>query len=376
MSNVEDTATPMLLGSDLDLSKLPEHVALRTETGALVILIGTAHISEQSCKDVASIIQATKPQQVLVELCPARVAIIDPDHINKLYRTWKEQHDAPAPTSSASSSTDTHGEQGSAPTDASHAATQRKGVQDGASQEEADHDSSTRPRSGSMVQPGDVSDVSHEKHSSHHDEGRFKALTGAWDRQGGILAVAISYMYESISDQVKLHVGDDMRIAAEEAAKIGATIVLGDRPIGITLARAWSGLTAWQKLKLGLELIKVSFSSVKAEDLEMLKNKDILTDLIKELSLQYPSLYTHLLQERDLYLAHKLRSLPGPIAVGVVGLGHVEGIQKHWKDFIDVPAIMIQPPSSSWKAFFAKVALSSVFIFGAFIALLYMIFWK
>lgn len=370
MSSDQVGVEHVAISADIDLSALPEHVALRTAQGALVILIGTAHISEQSCRDVTTIIQAVKPQQVLVELCPARVAIIDPDHIGKLYKAWKQQREASSTSSHAEPSSSHSGEGETNPNEASHEAVQRKRGEEGANASDAnlaESSARTRSRSNSLERQG-AGEVK--------EDGRLKTLKGALDRQGGILAVAISYMYESISNQVKLHVGDDMRTAAEEAAKMGATIVLGDRPIGITLARAWGGLSSWQKLKLGYELLRVSFSSIKSEDLELLKNKDILTDLITELSVKYPSLYTHLLQERDLYLAHKLRLLPGPVAVGVVGLGHVEGIKRHWNDQIDIPSIMTQPPSSSWKSFFVKLSLVVLLIIGAIGSILYILLWK
>lgn len=325
----------------VDRSKLPEHVALRTLSGGIVVIIGTAHISEQSSNDVATVIRTVKPQQVLVELCPARVAIINPDHIKELYQNWERQklaNEIPAEEQ------DEHG------------VVQRRTAQEPVMEEKAQE---SAKKEQTETEKSDK-------------EGYLKSLRSALGKQGGVMAVAISYMYSSISSQVKLNVGDDMRTAAEEAAKIGAVIVLGDRPIGITLARAWHGLSTWQRIKLGWDLLKVSFSNISAEDLEQLKNKDILTELVHELSRQYPSLCTHLLSERDLFLAHKLRSLPGPLAVGVVGMGHVEGIKKHWNDqVIDIAPIMITPPdSASISQILRRVVLSVV---GGFVLLLTLI---
>jgi pheromone shutdown protein TraB len=372
-----DPPTPLveddIVISGIDRSQLPEHVALRTHAGGVVLLIGTAHISMQSANDVATLIRATKPQQVLVELCPARVAIIDPENINALYRQHQEQQEALLAASLAEKSDPLPVNADSVAESTDHGVTQRGGSSEIANSNPASSASSSAvsPASAANSQPPAPS-TSEKK--DEKEAGKLQMLGKALSKQGGILAVAISYMYDSISSQVKLHVGDDMRTGAEEAAKIGAKIVLGDRPIGITIARAWGGLSSWQKLKLGYELLKVSFASIKAEDLEQLKNKDILTELIRELSTHYPTLCTHLLHERDLYLAHKLRSLPGPLAVGVVGLGHVEGIKKHWNDQIDIPSIMTQPPSSSWKWFFFKLFLFFGSFTGLFIAALYYIF--
>lgn len=43
---------------------------------AVVYLVGTAHVSLQSAEDVRRVIQAVRPQNVVVELCSSRTAIM------------------------------------------------------------------------------------------------------------------------------------------------------------------------------------------------------------------------------------------------------------------------------------------------------------
>ena len=48
-------------------------------------LVGTAHVSRQSAEDVQRVIQAVRPQNVVVELCSSRTAVMydnagDPSH--------------------------------------------------------------------------------------------------------------------------------------------------------------------------------------------------------------------------------------------------------------------------------------------------------
>lgn len=60
--------------------RLPDTVTLlRTPDGGKVYLIGTAHFSEESQNDVSMIIQAVQPNIVMVELCEARVHILQLD---------------------------------------------------------------------------------------------------------------------------------------------------------------------------------------------------------------------------------------------------------------------------------------------------------
>lgn len=61
-------------------TKLPDTVSLlMTPDGGKVYLVGTAHFSMESQEDVAKIIQAVQPHIVLVELCKARVNILQLD---------------------------------------------------------------------------------------------------------------------------------------------------------------------------------------------------------------------------------------------------------------------------------------------------------
>eukprot|EP01100_Stratorugosa_tubuloviscum_P003475 TRINITY_DN1846_c2_g1_i2.p1 TRINITY_DN1846_c2_g1~~TRINITY_DN1846_c2_g1_i2.p1 ORF type:complete len:107 (+),score=30.10 TRINITY_DN1846_c2_g1_i2:198-518(+) len=62
--------------------------------------------------------------------------------------------------------------------------------------------------------------------------------------------------------------------------------------------------------------------------------------MVQELSAIFPSLLTPLLHERDLYMTYQLRSIQAKKIVGVVGLGHVKGIQNNWFQNIDREALM------------------------------------
>ena len=42
----------------------------------MVYLVGTAHVSRQSAEDVRRVIQAVRPQNVVVELCSSRTAVM------------------------------------------------------------------------------------------------------------------------------------------------------------------------------------------------------------------------------------------------------------------------------------------------------------
>lgn len=118
--------------------------------------------------------------------------------------------------------------------------------------------------------------------------------------------------------------------------------MLGDRPISITLRRAINSLSFWKKIRLGWSLL-TSNEKLTNEDIEKCMEKDILEKLLLEIGDQYPELSRVLIDERDQFLAYSLRKssqlIPietnetgfvPPTVVGVVGIGHVQGIIKQW----------------------------------------------
>uniref|UniRef100_A0A671MV44 TraB domain-containing protein-like n=1 Tax=Sinocyclocheilus anshuiensis TaxID=1608454 RepID=A0A671MV44_9TELE len=59
---------------------LPDTVTrLATPEGSIVYLVGTAHFSDSSKKDVATMIRAVQPDVVVVELCQYRVSMLKMD---------------------------------------------------------------------------------------------------------------------------------------------------------------------------------------------------------------------------------------------------------------------------------------------------------
>jgi hypothetical protein len=46
-----------------------------------VYLVGTAHVSQESCREVEAVISALKPQAVFLELCSSRLSILTPQTV-------------------------------------------------------------------------------------------------------------------------------------------------------------------------------------------------------------------------------------------------------------------------------------------------------
>ena len=138
-------------------------------------------------------------------------------------------------------------------------------------------------------------------------------------------------------------------IAAINAAEsVGAQIHLADRDIRTTLSRTWRVMGFWSKIKLVFQLILSlgQLDDIKEEDIEKMKQQDVLESLLSEVGKSHPTLKTILIDERDQYLAQKIRSAPGNKIVAVGGAGHIPGIQKYWERDIDTRALEQLPPRS------------------------------
>ena len=174
-----------------------------------------------------------------------------------------------------------------------------------------------------------------------------------------------------IAKKLDIKPGQEMIAAIETAEEVGAEIHLADRDIRTTLSRTWRALGLWSKIKLFFQLI-LSLGEVEEiteEDIEKMKQQDVLETLLAEVGKSLPVLKTILIDERDQYLAQKIRTAPGKKIVAVVGAGHIPGIKKCWKEDIDVLALEQLPPKNKTAGilkWLIPVAILVMFVAGFF----------
>jgi len=153
--------------------------------------------------------------------------------------------------------------------------------------------------------------------------------------------------------------GEEMVTAIRAADELGIPWSLVDRDIQVTLRRAWTLSGFWGKNKMLAAMLSSVFSSEKptAEEIENLKDKDVLQGMMEELASYLPAVKEVLIDERDRYLAAKIHAAPGSKVLAVVGAGHVPGITAllgrlaEGKEDGDVSAIERIPP----KGWISKV---------------------
>jgi pheromone shutdown-related protein TraB len=156
-----------------------------------------------------------------------------------------------------------------------------------------------------------------------------------------------------IGQKLGIKPGEEMMKAIEAAEKAGARIHLADRDIRTTLSRTWRLMGVWTKIKLlGHLVISVGdVDKIKEEDVEKMKNMDVLETLLSEIGEALPGLRRILIDERDQYLAYKTRTAPGRKIVSVVGAGHVPGMKRYWEKQIDMDVLDEMPPKPKLTAF-------------------------
>lgn len=157
--------------------------------------------------------------------------------------------------------------------------------------------------------------------------------------------------------------GEEMLRAIRLAEEAGADIVLADREIRITILRAWRRMGIRSKIRLlpDLLLYLILTEEIQEEDIEKLKQEDLLETVLHTVGRQLPELKTTIINERDQFMAHKIGSAPGTKIVAVVGAGHVPGIAAHIDKPVDLDALNEIPPKHFLERFAGR-GLSAVVI--------------
>jgi pheromone shutdown-related protein TraB len=150
--------------------------------------------------------------------------------------------------------------------------------------------------------------------------------------------------------------GAELLEATRTAEECGIPFELCDRDVRVTLRRAWASLSLWSRSKLMVALAASAFErpQVSEQELRELREQDVISGLLRELGEALPGLERVLIDERDAYLAHRMRASPGRRIVAVVGAGHLRGIRAALERAggveLDVAELeRIPPVSPAWR---------------------------
>ncbi len=200
------------------------------------------------------------------------------------------------------------------------------------------------------------------------DAGRYKTMKEGqhWEnlrigevlrqRKGFLLLanLVLSSFQKRIGETTGITPGEEMRKAAETADELEIPFSLCDREIQVTLRRAWGMSGFWNKMKLLASLLASIFTNERIEekDIEQLKQRNALENMMLELAEYLPSIKRVLIDERDRYLATNIYRAPGSHVLAVIGAGHTPGIIEQLRSLAegsmtqDLSDIEIVPPPS------------------------------
>ena len=153
-------------------------------------------------------------------------------------------------------------------------------------------------------------------------------------RGEGFLLIAnliLASFQRKMGQNVGVKPGDEMLAAIEVAKELNIPTALVDRPIQITLRRAWAKNGFMGRIKLLSTLIASAFSKeeVSAEEIEKLKKQSEMDSMMTELAEYMPVIKEVLIDERDKYLATNIWNSQGNNVVAVLGAGHLPGVEAH-----------------------------------------------
>ena len=172
--------------------------------------------------------------------------------------------------------------------------------------------------------------------------------------------LALAAYQQRLADALGIEPGAEQRLAIELARGHNLPLLLIDREIGLTLRRLARGLGFLRRINLfsGILAAMLTRDPVSPADVEHLKEGDVLETAFAELATGRRDLYAPLIDERDRYMAARLRQelrrLPPGRVLVVIGAGHLRGLAAYLtgpaatEPGAEIAELERVPPPSPW----------------------------
>ena len=157
--------------------------------------------------------------------------------------------------------------------------------------------------------------------------------------------LALAAYQRRLAEQLGVEPGAELKAAALDARERDLALHLIDREVGLTFKRALGRLGWWGRARISAGIMAAMFADeeVGDDEIEKLKQGDMLESSFGEFAKDNPALYDAVIAERDRYMAARLRE-SATLASGarevlaVVGAGHLQGMARHLRSDQDTPA--------------------------------------
>ena len=192
----------------------------------------------------------------------------------------------------------------------------------------------------------------------------FQVIRGG--KVGFVMAgLALGAFQQRLAEQLGVEAGVDMRAAMSAATAAALPVLLIDREVGVTLKRTYRNLPWWRRFDSLTRLVQsvISRRSVSEDELERLKEGDVLEAVFNQFAESSPEIYEALVDERDRYMVARLMQEASASGhrhiLAVVGAGHVRGIKRYFDELagdraFDPGAVLarleqVPAPSRWWR---------------------------
>ncbi|XP_022816330.1 traB domain-containing protein-like isoform X1 [Spodoptera litura] len=219
--------------------------------------------------------------------------------------------------------------------------------------------------------------------AKNFDAQKLKEAVKGQNFVSGMLHAMLLKTYADIAKELGVAPGGEFRRAYHEMKKIpGCKLFLGDRPIQITIARAFQSLSVYELGQVLYHLTTTNPKPLDKDQLEKYKDRDFVQAQFEEITRDVPAfkkIFHVFVDERDKCLAYSLqecvRAVQSPRVLAVVGMGHVDGIVKYYGKMRqeDIVPLLFIPPRPMYKVILPKVVKIGFYfiIFSFFYRLLF-----
>ncbi len=145
-----------------------------------------------------------------------------------------------------------------------------------------------------------------------------------------LVNLVLSSYQKKLGGKLGIQPGTELLTAARAAEKLDIPVELCDRDVRVTLRRAWKSTSFFRKGYLVATLLASLFDNTELDEekLAELRKKDVLSEMMNEIGEALPAAKHVLIDERDIFMAEKIKTSPGRRIVAVVGAGHMQGIER------------------------------------------------
>lgn len=163
-----------------------------------------------------------------------------------------------------------------------------------------------------------------------------------------LATLLISSYQKKLAKKFGINPGQEMIHGITSAQEIGATLCMADRDIQTTMLRLWRSVGLWGKLKLFFQLMlsMALDEELSEEEMEKMKTQDMLSAVLDDMAHSFPQLKSILIDERDKFLAQKIKTAPGNKLVAVLGAGHIPGVKQELSNDHDLTSLTATKPAS------------------------------